>query len=171
MDTDTGFKEVVVITSSYGLGENIVKGVVNPDEFHVHKPTLAKGFRPIIKKYVGSKELQLVYTDNPAHALENKTVSKEMQQHFSLTDDEILLLAKQTVIIEDHYSTRKGSWCPMDVEWAKDGIDNEIYIVQARPETVYSQAKPDELIHYVLDQREHPKIIARPEQFGKCSDP
>lgn len=153
LDTDTGFKDIVVITSSYGLGENIVKGVVNPDEFHVHKPTLALGFRPIIKKYLGSKELKLVYTENKKYPLENVPVSSEDQHRFSLTDDEILELARQTVIIEQHYTKLRGSWCPMDVEWAKDGVDKTIYIVQARPETVYGQKKwQDLLIRYTLKE-------------------
>ncbi len=153
LDTDTGFKNIVVITSSYGLGENIVKGVVNPDEFHVFKPTLAQGYKPIIKKYLGSKELRLVYTDNKRDPLENLPVSRSDQQRFSLNDDEILELARQTSAIEDHYSTLAQAWCPMDVEWAKDGIDNTLYIVQARPETVYSQRKRQEvLIHYTLKE-------------------
>ena len=97
LDTDTGFKDIVVITSSYGLGENIVKGMVNPDEFQVHKPTLALGFKPIIKKYLGSKELKLVYTENKKYPLENVSVSHHDQHRFSLTDDEILELARQTV--------------------------------------------------------------------------
>lgn len=151
LDTDTGFKNIVLITSSYGLGENIVKGVVNPDEFQVHKPTLALGFRPIVKKYLGSKELKLIYTDNKKFPLENVPVSKEDQQRFSLTDDEILELARQTVMIEEHYTKLRNAWCPMDVEWAKDGIDQKIYIVQARPETVFSQKKwEDMLIRYTL---------------------
>ena len=90
-----------MITSSYGLGENIVKGTINPDEFHVHKPTLVRGFKPIIKKYLGSKELKLVYTDNKEEPLENIPVSEHDQHQFSLTDQEILELAKQTIIIED----------------------------------------------------------------------
>ena len=133
------------------MGENIVKGVVNPDEFQVHKPTLALGFRPILKKYLGSKELKLVYTENKKYPLENVSVSHHDQHRFSLTDDEILELARQTVLIESHYTQLKGSWCPMDVEWAKDGNDNTLYIVQARPETVYSQNKwEDVLIRYHL---------------------
>lgn len=168
LDTDTGFKDIVVITSSYGLGENIVKGVVNPDEFHVHKPTLMQGFRPIVKKYLGSKELRLVYTEHKKYSLENIPVSWEDQHRFSLSDDDILNLARQTVLIEDHYTKLRGSWCPMDVEWAKDGIENTLYIVQARPETVYGQHKnEDVLIRYVLKQEECPPIITTGLSIGQ----
>ena len=146
LDTDTGFKESVVITSSYGLGENIVQGAVNPDEFHVHKPTLEQGFRPIIKKYLGSKQVKLVYTQDAPSSLENVPVTDYDQHHFSLTDDEILQLARYAVTIEHHYSALQGSWCPMDIEWAKDGIDQRLYIVQARPETVYGQKKSQKLL-------------------------
>ncbi len=153
LDTDTGFKNVVVITSSYGLGENIVKGIVNPDEFHVHKETLALGYKPLIKKYLGSKELKLIYKAKDGHTLENIPVPLKDQQQFSLTDDEIFNLARQTVIIERYYSDLQGKWAPMDIEWAKDGEDNELYIVQARPETVYSQKRWDDLfIRYSLKQ-------------------
>ena len=153
LDTDTGFKNSVVITSSYGLGENIVKGVVNPDEFHVHKQTLELGYRPIIKKFLGTKELKLVYTDNKEHPLENIPVPTEKQHEFSLSDDEILELARQAVLIEQYYTNLKGSWCPMDIEWAKDGIDNHLYILQARPETVHSLKKwTDMLIRYKLKE-------------------
>lgn len=154
LDTETGFRDVVVITSSYGLGENIVKGIVNPDEFDVHKPTLAVGFRPIIKKYLGSKELKLIYQDNEENPVINVPVSYEDQHTFSLSDDLILLIARQTAQIEDYYTNLKKTWSPMDVEWAVDGIDKNLYIVQARPETVYSQKTwSDELIHYKLKQQ------------------
>lgn len=169
LDTETGYKEVVVITSSYGLGENVVKGVVNPDEFHVHKPTLAQGFRPIIKKYLGSKELKLVYQDNPDKPLINIRVSDADQHRFSLSDDMILLIAEQTAQIEEYYSKLKEAWCPMDVEWAIDGIESELYIVQARPETVYSQQKwNDELIHYQLTEKpEESDIITTGLSIGQ----
>jgi pyruvate, water dikinase len=168
LDTDTGFKNVVVITSSYGLGENIVKGTVNPDEFHVHKPTLALGYRSIIKKYLGSKELKLTYSDNREHPLENIPVSYKDQHRFSLSDDEILELARQTIVIENHYSALKGSWSPMDIEWAKDGIDGKLYIVQARPETVYGSKKwEDMLIRYTLKGSPEKKIITHGLSIGQ----
>ena len=160
LDTDTGFKNVAVVTSSYGLGENIVKGVVNPDEFHVHKPTLALGFRPIVKKYCGSKEFKLVYAENKKQSVENLPVPIDQQRHFSLTDDEILTLARQAVLIENHYSTLHNAWRPMDIEWAKDGIDNELYIIQARPETVFGWKEwTDELITYKLKEKPAKTLI------------
>ena len=162
LDTDTGFKNVLVITSAYGLGENIVKGVVNPDEFHVHKETLALGYKPLIKKYVGSKELKLVYSEKDTHKLENIPVSLHDQQQFSLTEDEIFELARQTALIERHYTDLYAHWTPMDIEWAKDGFDNELYIVQARPETVHSQKKWDDvLVRYSLKKEQelpHPLV-------------
>ncbi len=160
LDTDTGFKNSVVITSSYGLGENIVKGVVNPDEFHVHKPTLELGYRPIIKKQLGSKEFRLIYSESKSSSLENIRVPLDMQNVFSLSDDEILELARQTVIIENYYTALNGRWCPMDIEWAKDGIDHHIYIVQARPETIYSlQKEMDMLIDYKLVDGAHHLLV------------
>jgi pyruvate,water dikinase len=154
LDTDTGFKEVVVITSSYGLGENIVKGIVNPDEFHVHKKTLELGYRPLIKKQLGSKELKLVYSSTGT--VQNENVPLEMQHSFSLSDDDILEIARQTLLIENYYSQLNNRWCPMDIEWAKDGIDEHIYIVQARPETVHSREKDrDMLTHYQLEEGTH----------------
>ena len=169
LDTDTGFKNVVVITSSYGLGENIVKGVVNPDEFHVHKQTLEEGYRPIIKKFLGSKELKLIYTENKKYPLENVAVSYEDQHSFSLSDDDILELSRQTIIIEKHYSELKGTWTPMDIEWAKDGLDGHIYILQARPETIHSQKQwKDTLIRYKLKGTPHPtKSITQGLSIGQ----
>lgn len=156
LDTDSGFKEVVVITSSYGLGEAIVKGLANPDEFHVHKPTLLQGYRPIIKKYLGSKEIKFMYTENIHNPVELVPVDPLAAQCFSLTDDEILDLARQTVIIENHYSTLRNMWSPMDIEWAKDGFDGQLYIVQARFETVHARNKQtDVLIRYSLKKTDN----------------
>lgn len=136
VDTETGFKDVVMIESSYGLGESIVQGLVTPDEYMVHKITLAQGFRPIIKKQCGDKKTKLIYAHESGVSLETVVVSVSDQWRFSLTDDEVLELARFVVIIENHYSATKGSWSPMDIEWAKDGIDGLLYIIQARPETV-----------------------------------
>lgn len=153
LDTDSGFRNVVVITSSYGLGENIVKGIVTPDEFHVHKPTLTQGFKPIVKKHLGTKEFKLVYTNTNISGLENIPVSLDEQHSFSLTDSEILTLARQSLIIEHHYSQLYGYDCAMDIEWAKDGIDHNLYIVQARPETIHTHKKHNEtLTRYHLNQ-------------------
>lgn len=152
LDTESGFKDVVYITSSYGLGENIVQGAVNPDEFYVHKPTLAKGFKPLLKKRLGSKLLRMEYASGKEKT-RNLDTSPDERSHFSLTDDEVLFLAQQALIIEQYYSTQKGVWCPMDIEWAKDGFDGKLYIVQARPETIHSQKQHQtKLEEYVLDK-------------------
>lgn len=139
IDTETGFREAVLINSSYGLGENIVKGVVNPDEFCVFKPTLKTGFRPILQKILGSKELKLIYdTDGPS-GVKNVPVPLQDRYRFSVSDDEVLQLARWACIIEEHYSAKRGRPTPMDVEFATDGRTGELFILQARPETVESR--------------------------------
>ena len=134
LDTESGFDQVVFITSAYGLGEMVVQGAVNPDEFYVHKPTLNRGNPAIVRRNLGSKKLQMVYTDNQQHGkqVEIEDVSEQQQQRFSLTDTEVEALARQALLIEAHYGR------PMDIEWAKDGHNGGLYIVQARPETVRS---------------------------------
>nr|WP_314265339.1 phosphoenolpyruvate synthase [uncultured Moellerella sp.] len=134
LDTESGFDQVVFITSAYGLGEMVVQGAVNPDEFYVHKPTLNKGKPAIVRRNLGSKKLQMVYTDNQQHGkqVEIEDVPEQQQQRFSLTDAEVEALARQALLIEAHYGR------PMDIEWAKDGHNGGLYIVQARPETVRS---------------------------------
>jgi len=144
IDTETGFQNAVFITGSWGLGENVVQGKVNPDEYYVFKPTLAQGKRPIVGKRVGSKELKMVYTDDPATPVKDIPTTREEQQQFVLSDDETLTLARWACIIEDHYEK------PMDIEWAKDGAEGELFIVQARPETVHSQQKEKTMETYVL---------------------
>ncbi|MGB8367061.1 MAG: phosphoenolpyruvate synthase [Candidatus Babeliales bacterium] len=151
LDTESGFKNVVLIESSWGLGEAIVKGLIIPDEFMVFKPTLEQDFRPIIKKQLGTKTKKIIYAN--AHT-QNVSVPKKEQEKFSLTDDEILELAQATVIIENHYSALKNSWSPMDIEWAKDGIDDKLYIMQARPETVHAVKKTTTLQQYILKEEE-----------------
>ena len=135
IDTESGFEDVVFITSSYGLGEMVVQGAVNPDEFYVHKPTLAKGKPSVVRRNIGSKAIKMIYADNPEHGKQVEVVDIEESQsnQFSLTDAEVQDLARQAVIIEKHYQR------PMDIEWAKDGLDGKLYIVQARPETVKSR--------------------------------
>ncbi len=135
IDTESGFEEVVFITSSYGLGEMVVQGAVNPDEFYVHKPTLAKGKPAVVRRNIGSKAIKMIYTDAQEHGKQVAVVDVDEAQsnQFSLTDAEVQDLAKQAVIIEKHYQR------PMDIEWAKDGLDGKLYIVQARPETVRSR--------------------------------
>ena len=140
IDTESGFEDVVFITSSYGLGETVVQGAVNPDEFYVHKPMLNAGNRAVIRRNLGSKLLQMEFTTAEEKKIGGKLVKTtdvpiEMRNRFSLTDDDVEQLARYAVIIENHYGR------PMDIEWGKDGTDGELYILQARPETVKSQAK------------------------------
>jgi pyruvate,water dikinase len=149
MDTESGFEDVVFITSSYGLGEMIVQGAINPDEYYVHKPMLAKGNFPILRRILGSKQNKMVFTDEHGHAASTRIepVAEEEQRRFSLSNEDIIELARQAVTIEQHYQR------PMDIEWAKDGVDGGLYIVQARPETVQSQAKGNVLQRYELHER------------------
>jgi pyruvate,water dikinase len=139
IDTETGFKNTALITAAYGLGENVVQGAVNPDEFLVFKPTLEEGFRPILKKRLGSKAIKMIYDIGGERLTKNVTVPKSERNKYAIADKEILTLAKWTCIIEDHYSQVRGVYTPMDIEWAKDGSSGELFIVQARPETVQSQ--------------------------------
>ncbi|WP_375479681.1 phosphoenolpyruvate synthase [uncultured Nostoc sp.] len=155
IDTETGFKDAALITAAYGLGENVVQGSVNPDEYYVFKPTLKAGFRPIIDKKLGSKELKMIYDDGSKFT-KNVSVSPSEKGKFALSDEEILQLASWACLIEDHYSQVHGIFTPMDIEWAKDGITNQLFIVQARPETVQSQKTGNVLRSYrlVLGNRE-----------------
>jgi pyruvate, water dikinase len=149
IDTETGFKDAALITAAYGLGENVVQGSVNPDEYYVFKPTLKAGFRPIIDKKLGSKELKMIYDDGSKFT-KNVSVSASERGKFALSDEEILQLASWACLIEDHYSQVHGIYTPMDIEWAKDGITNQLFIVQARPETVQSQKTGNVLRSYRL---------------------
>ena len=144
IDTESGFGDAVYITGAYGLGENVVQGAVNPDQFYVFKPTLKKGFKPIVEKKVGTKEKRMIYGDKGTL---NEEVKEEDQKMFVINDDEILTLAKWTCIIEDHYQK------PMDIEWAKDGKTGNLFIVQARPETVHSQKDAAVMQTYVLEEK------------------
>ena len=157
IDTESGFKDAVYITGAYGLGENVVQGIVNPDQFYVFKPTLKKGYSPIVEKKAGTKEKKLVYRENGG-GTEQKEVKIEERSKFVLSDDEVLTLARWACIIEEHYGT------PMDIEWAKDGITNELFIVQARPETVHSQRDLALLRTYVLE--EQGKLLLKGEAVG-----
>ena len=139
IDTETGFRDAVLINAAYGLGENVVQGAVNPDELLVFKPTLQQGFRPILQKRLGSKEFKLIYDMGGGRMTHNVPVPPVERARFALTDDETLQLARWACAIEDHYSKKRGQFTPMDMEWAKDGLTGELWIVQARPETVQSQ--------------------------------
>jgi pyruvate,water dikinase len=157
IDTDSGFRDVVYITGAYGLGENVAQGVVDPDQFYVFKPTLKKGFRPIVEKKLGTKDEKLVYKRDEA-GTEQKEVKVEEQRKFALSDDEILTLAKWACIIEEHYGA------PMDIEWAKDGVTGEVFVVQARPETVHSHEDLASLRTYVLEGKG--KLLLKGESVG-----
>ncbi len=160
IDTESGFKEAILITGSYGLGETVVQGIVNPDEFYVFKPTLKKGFRSLVQKKLGTKEIKMVYS-NPVQekATEIIPVPEEDRNRFCLTDDEILRLAQWTAIIEDHYSQKAGYFKPMDIEWGKDGFTQELFILQARPETVQSQKDGSVLENYILREEKTPILV------------
>ncbi|EHK2854482.1 phosphoenolpyruvate synthase [Vibrio parahaemolyticus] len=149
LDTESGFDQVVFITSSWGLGEMVVQGAVNPDEFYVHKPMLEAGEHPIVKKTFGSKLIKMIYSNNQEIGKQVDIIdtSEEERNTFSLNEEEIKELAKQAMIIEKHYQR------PMDIEWAKDGIDGKLYIVQARPETVCSQTEQNLIERYELNNK------------------
>ncbi len=152
IDTESGFKDAVLINSIYGLGENIVQGKVTPDEFHVFKPLLKKNFPAILSRSVGSKEIKMVYTHNSKKPVKDVKVSEKDRKKFSITDLEILTLANWAMKIEEHYKK------PMDIEWAKDGRTKKLYIVQARPETVHSQKNVNVLEEYKLLEKKEPII-------------
>ena len=151
LDTETGFRDVVFVTGSYGLGENVVQGAVDPDEFYVHKPTFEKGFRAVLRRTLGSKKLKMVYASGGSRdTTRNVPTDRRERERFCISDADVLLLADYAIRIEKHYSGKAGEERPMDAEWAKDGVDGEIYIVQARPETVASQVKGNVLEEYRL---------------------
>ena len=151
LDTESGFRDVVLVTGSYGLGENIVQGKVDPDEFYVHKPTFAQGYRAVLSRSLGRKQQQLVYSRRRGGATtRNIATRKPERERFCIGDAEVLELADTALRIERHYSQRAGHPMPMDIEWAKDGDDGKLYIVQARPETVASQKRADLFETYTL---------------------
>lgn len=152
IDTETGFKNAVFITAAYGLGENVVQGALNPDEFFVFKPTLLQGYRPILKKRLGGKEIKMIYDLGGGKQTKNVPVPESERCKYALQDEEVLLLAKWACVIEDHYSQIRGIYTPMDIEWAKDGESGELFIVQARPETVQSQKSKTVLKTYQLQE-------------------
>jgi pyruvate, water dikinase len=166
IDTETGFKDSALITAAYGLGETVVQGSVNPDEYLVYKPKLQEGFRPIIDKRLGSKEIKMVYDTGGMKLTTNVPVQEVDRQRFALNDDEIMQLAKWACIIEDHYSQVRGTLTPMDIEWAKDGRTGELFIVQARPETVQSQKTQTVLRSYHLTGSQRPASIANGRAVG-----
>ncbi|MEB3123079.1 MAG: PEP/pyruvate-binding domain-containing protein, partial [Snowella sp.] len=164
IDTETGFKNAALITAAYGLGENVVQGAVNPDEYFVFKPTLKEGFKPILEKRLGSKAIKMVYYTGGNKLTKNVEVSKPERDKYCINDEEILQLARWACIIEDHYSQVRGMDTPMDIEWAKDGLTGELFIVQARPETVQSQKSANIIKTYEL--KEHSTVLATGRSVG-----
>ncbi|KPW56995.1 Phosphoenolpyruvate synthase [Pseudomonas caricapapayae] len=161
LDTESGFRDVVFITGAYGLGETVVQGAVNPDEFYVHKDTLAAGRPAILRRNLGSKAIKMIYGDEAKAGRSVKVIDVEPAERarFCLTDAEVAELARQAMIIEKHYK------CPMDIEWAKDGDDGKLYIVQARPETVKSRASANVMERYLL--KETGKVLVEGRAIGQ----
>ncbi len=160
IDTESGNDDVVFVTSAYGLGEMVVQGAVNPDEFYVHKPTLKAGKKAVVRRNIGSKLIQMVYSDDQSHGKQVKIedVESAKRRQFSISDAEVMALAEQALIIEKHYGR------PMDIEWAKDGNDGKLYIVQARPETVRSREDVQTIERYHLKERG--EVIAEGRAIG-----
>ncbi len=151
LDTESGFRDVVFITGVYGLGETIVQGQADPDEFYVHKPTFKKGYRAVLRRSLGKKQLRMVYADaSTGETTHQFPVTETDAARFCINDTEVLKLAEYAIEVEDHYSEHAGHQMPMDIEWAKDGEDGNLYIVQARPETVVSQRSTDFFTTYSL---------------------
>ena len=153
IDTESGFPDVVLINAAYGLGENVVQGAVNPDEYMVFKPTLVGDLRPILKKQLGSKEYRLVYDSGGEKLTKNVPVPRSERDRFVLDDEDILTLARWAILVENHYSKKHGRKMPMDMEWAKDGNSGELFLVQARPETVQSRRLPTMLSTYLVKEK------------------
>ena len=159
LDTESGFSDVVFITGAYGLGENVVQGAVDPDEFYVHKPTFELGHRAVLKRTLGAKKIKMIYSEGRTHEpTRNIVTSEQERQRFCITDEDVLTLADYAIKIEKHYSAKAGQAKPMDMEWAKDGLDGCLYIVQARPETVVSQLSGMVLEQYSLKTKTEPIV-------------
>ncbi|MGZ4968513.1 MAG: phosphoenolpyruvate synthase [Methylobacter sp.] len=159
LDTESGFKDVVFITGAYGLGENVVQGAVDPDEFYVHKPTFEQGHRAVLRRVLGAKKIKMVYSEGRTREpTRNIVTSEEERNRFCIDDADVLTLADYAIKIEKHYSGKAGQAKPMDIEWAKDGLDGTLYIVQARPETVVSQLQGMILEQYSLKDKAEPIV-------------
>ena len=151
LDTETGFRDVVLISGAYGLGENIVRGALDPDEFMVFKPTFERGFRTVLRRTLGSKQIKMVYAEGGTReSTRNVPTTRPDQERFCITDADVMMLANYALQIERHYSLRSAHPVPLDMEWAKDGMDQQLYIVQARPETVASRKRTTCLEEFIL---------------------
>ena len=157
VDTESGFDDVILINSTLGLGESIVQGLVNPDEFYVHKPTFARGYRAVLKKNLGTKKKKIMYGEGDNDILQISTSEYE-RGNFSIADEDIFKLAEYAIYTEKYYSQNSEKTMPMDIEWAKDSVDDQIYLIQARPETVISQKNPNIFKQYRL--KEHGNVVA-----------
>ena len=165
IDTESGFANAVLITGAYGLGESVVQGTVNPDEYYVFKPTLSKGFRPILQKKLGTKEFKLVYEEGGTRQTRSVPVAGDDRERFVLADGDILTLARWAVLVEDHYSRLRGAPTPMDIERAKDGRTGELFLVQARPETVHARRNAVVLERFRLERRG--EVVAKGRSVGE----
>ncbi|MEM9769778.1 MAG: phosphoenolpyruvate synthase, partial [Cyanobacteria bacterium P01_D01_bin.71] len=166
IDTETGFKDAILITAAYGLGENVVQGTVNPDEYRVFKPTLKTGHEPILSRRLGSKALRMIYNTGGTKLVKNIPVPRSEQNQLAISDPEVLQLARWACTIEDHYSQLRGTYSPMDIEWAKDGQTGALFIVQARPETVQSQRQTNVLKTYQLNKPADAKALTSGRAVG-----
>jgi pyruvate,water dikinase len=166
IDTETGFKNTVLVTAAYGLGENVVQGTVNPDEYRVFKPTLKTGHQPILSKRMGSKALRMVYNTGGTKLVKNIQVPRWERHRYAISDFDVLQLAQWACDIEDHYSNLRGVYSPMDIEWAKDGQSGELFIVQARPETVQSQRQGNVLQTYQLEKPADAEVLTTGRAVG-----
>ena len=164
IDTESGFRDAVFITGAYGLGENIVQGAVSPDEAYVFKPTLKEGFKPVLSRHLGEKAIKMIYSDSLKQPTKNVPVALEDQQQYCLSKEELVTLAQYAITIEEHYSKLAGKLQPMDIEWAKDGHSGELFIVQARPETVHAQKDTQQLETYNL--QEQGKVLIEGKSVG-----
>ena len=165
LDTESGFRDVVFITGAYGLGENVVQGTVDPDEFYVHKPTFIQGHRAVLRRVLGSKKIKMVYSLGDTREPTRNIVTTEFDRsRFCISDNDVLTLTDYAIKVENHYSAKAGHDKPMDMEWAKDGLDGELYLVQARPETVASQQHGTMLEEYTL--RESGELLTSGRSVG-----
>lgn len=167
VDTESGFEDVILITGAYGLGENVVQGAIEPDEFYVHKPTFKKGYRSVLRRHLGSKKIKMIYAADveKGETIENVATPLQQQQSFCISDAEVMKLAEYAIKIEDYYSAHANVNRPMDIEWAKDGVTGELFVVQARPETVVSQKQAGFLKQYSL-QENRPEPLVRGRAVG-----
>jgi pyruvate,water dikinase len=172
LDTETGFRDAVFITGAYGLGENVVQGTVDPDEFYVFKPTFRQGHRAVLRRKMGGKEIRMVYAKAAGReTTRNVPTAKQEQQRYCVSDEDVLNLADAALKIEEHYSRKAGHPVPMDVEWAKDGLDQQLYIVQARPETVASRKSGSVVDEVKLGEHSRPLVTGRAVGGNAASGP